>query len=229
VLEALVALLLGSLVVALSVGTFARQRAAQAGLTHRAEALDARRVARHLLRRELRGGDGSEEVGDDTLALRAYRGVGVVCAAGLSARELVVRVEGVRAPEPAKDSVRVRGMGGAPRVLALVARRSDPTACPGASRGMVERWRLSGAVPAAPLVARYFERGSYHLDGAALRYRRGAAGRQPITPQVLRTPPSRFLPRAGRAPTVELFLVGDTGSTPSAVLSLGGPEGPPGG
>ena len=36
----------------------------------------------------------------------------------------------------------------------------------------------------AMVVARLFERGSYHLSDATLRYRRGASGRQPLTPEV---------------------------------------------
>ncbi len=226
VAEALVALLLGCLLAALAVGTFARQRTLQATLAHRADALAAARVARHLLGRELRAGDGTEEVGADTLALRAYRGVGVVCAAAADEHELVVRVEGVREPDPDKDSVRVTGAGGGDVVLALEERGPASMPCPGTPEG-IERWRLSGAAPPAPLLARYFERGSYHLDRGALRYRRGAAGRQPLTPEVLLTPPSRFHARGAGEIELELYLPGDSGRAPSLVLSFARGGGPP--
>jgi len=226
--EALVALLLGSLLAALSVGTFARQRTLQATLAHRAEALGTLRIVRSLLDRELRGGDGTEEVGEDTLALRAYRGTGVVCGASADARELVVRVEGVRAPDPDKDSVLVRGAGGGERIAALLDRVAEPGGCPGGRAGTVERWRLSEVPPPAPLLARWFERGTYHLQGAALRYRSGAGGRQPLTPETLLTPPSRFFLLRPGARAAELFLAGDSAGVPSLVAPLGRPAGAPG-
>jgi hypothetical protein len=37
-----------------------------------------------------------------------------------------------------------------------------------------------------------FESGSYHLSSRALRYRIGAAGRQPLTAEALHLPGSRF-------------------------------------
>ena len=56
-----------------------------------------------------------------------------------------------------------------------------------------DRWTLSGGVPSGAILVRYFEHGSYHLSGSAFRYRRGGAGRQPLTPETLLTPESRFL------------------------------------
>lgn len=79
-------------------------------------------------------------------------------------------------------------------------------------------WTVSDSVPAGLILVRYFERGSYHLSGDALRYRRGRAGRQPLTPETLRIPESRFvmagaglhalLLTKGRstAPPVDLFI-----------------------
>lgn len=229
VMEALVALLLGWLLTALALGTLARQRTVQSGLARRAETLAALRIARHVLRDEVRSGDGTEAFGGDSVALRAYRGVGVVCAPAPGPRDLVVRVRGIRAPDPAKDSVAVVGAEGGTQVFALELRGPSSVPCPSVAGEGVEEWRLSGDVPGEPLVARFFERGSYHLSGAALRYRRGAAGRQPLTPEVLRTPPSHFLVGAPEGVEVELFVQRDDGAAPAHVFSLGrgvgGPDG----
>jgi hypothetical protein len=46
--------------------------------------------------------------------------------------------------------------------------------------GDPELWSVDPPVPGA-LVVRVFERGSYHVSGGALRYRRGMGGRQPLT------------------------------------------------
>lgn len=46
----------------------------------------------------------------------------------------------------------------------------------------LETWVLSPP-PARTVLTRVFERGSYHLVGGALRYRRGEGGRQPLTPE----------------------------------------------
>jgi hypothetical protein len=229
VMETLVALLAGWLLTALALGTLARQRTVQAELARRAEALAALRISRHVLRGEVDAGDGTELFGGDSVALRAYRGVGIVCAPAPDARDLIVRVRGIRAPDPAKDSVAVVGADGWTQVLALELRGSAPVPCPSSTGEGVERWRLSGDVHAEPLVARFFERGSYHLSGAALRYRRGAAGRQPLTPEVLRTPPSRFRADAPEGVELELFVEGDGGAASAHVFSLGPGGGRPDG
>ncbi len=229
VMETLVALLVGWLLTALALGTLARQRTAQAELARRAETLAALRIARHVLGGEIRAGDGTEAIGGDSVALRAYRGVGVVCAPAADARDLIVRARGMRAPDPAKDSVSVVGADGVARVLALELRGPPSRPCPSAADEDVEQWRLSGDAPAEPLVARYFERGSYHLSGAALRYRRGDAGRQPLTPEVLRTPPSGFRAVTPGGVALDLFAGRDGAAAPAHVFSLGRPGGFPDG
>ncbi|MDP2957909.1 MAG: hypothetical protein Q8N53_15890 [Longimicrobiales bacterium] len=194
VAEALVALLLGCLVVGVALTTLARQRAVQSELTARAERLGAARLARHLLGWELRAarGGGAYSVGPDSLALRAYRGVGLVCSGERGPRELWVAASGVRAADPAKDSVELLLESGATAVLGLEAREGSGRRC-GASPDALERWTLSAPLPAGVVMVRWFERGSYHLSGGALRYRRGLAGRQPLTSEVVRLPESSFV------------------------------------
>jgi len=183
--ETLVALLVGLLVIQLGLSTLARLRAAQRELAERADALIAQRVGRHVLRRELRhAAAGRDWLADaDSLALRAFRGTGIVCASDSASAELIVAYRGDRAPDPSKDSVRLLGEDGTSAVRALVGIGTAP-ACPAGLPGTAARWTLDVAAPAGAVVASVFERGSYHLAMSALRYRRGASGRQPLTPEV---------------------------------------------
>lgn len=197
--ELLTALLLGLLLGTLALTTLARVRALVESMGRRGEALEAVRTARHVLAWELRVEGGRRESGgapgggppSDTLGLRAYRGAGLVCPGTLPGSALRVVAEGVRDADPEKDSVRVLGAAGAETVAALVSVLPAPP-CPMAPGRPAAVWTLSADLPSQPVVALHFERGSYHLTGSALRYRRGAAGRQPLTPEALRTPASRF-------------------------------------
>jgi type II secretory pathway pseudopilin PulG len=197
--ELLTALLLGLLLGTLALATLARARGLVASMGRRGDALEAVRTARHVLAWELRveGGSSTGEgapgggTPSDTLGLRAYRGVGVVCPGTPPGPALQVVAEGVRDPDPKKDSVRVVGAAGGETVAALLSVTPAPP-CPMAPGRPAAVWTLSADPPSQPVVALHFERGSYHLTGGALRYRRGAAGRQPLTPEALRTPASRF-------------------------------------
>ncbi|MDH5589515.1 MAG: hypothetical protein OEZ37_05670, partial [Gemmatimonadota bacterium] len=65
--------------------------------------------------------------------------------------------------------------------------------CPGAREDVATSvWTLSRTPGNDVRLVRLFERGSYHLQGAALRYRRGAGGRQPLTPETLSRSGSGF-------------------------------------
>ena len=87
-----------------------------------------------------------------------------------------------------------------------------------------ELWTIDPPVPGA-LVARIFERGSYHVSGGALRYRRGMGGRQPLTLDVFDDDRSTV---EARAAEVIFTLVADRlppgGETNSAVLRFWIPE-----
>lgn len=182
--EALVALLLGLLVVQLALSSLARLGALRARLSLRTDALVALRVSRHVLRRETRHGSEGVDwgVAKDSLWLRAFRGAAVVCANDTASATLVVSYAGDRSPDPTKDSVLFVAADGAREVRALVgvSAVAPPCSGPGASAS----WRLDRGAPAEAVVGKLFERGSYHLVDAALRYRRGASGRQPLTPEV---------------------------------------------
>lgn len=185
VVEALVAALLGLFLVHLGLQTLGRVRSAEAGLMTRTDALVALRVSRHVLRTELRRERARRDwsVDADSLSLRAFRGAALVCSTDSAAAEVVVSYRGDRAPDPAKDSVLLIGSRGEQSLRELVGTRVG-SGCDTGDGGAVWRWRLDAPAPPGAIFARLFERGSYHLSGHALRYRRGASGRQPLTAEV---------------------------------------------
>lgn len=198
-LEAMVGLVLSLLILNGCLVMLASQRKIFEAIVGRGRFTEAVRVTRAVVGREVRQGgpDGwGFGTGGDTLALRVFRGWARVCpGASHDPDALVVRRVGLRAPDPTKDSVLVEGVGGA-RAVALAAVTGLDEACPGP--GVAERWTLSSPVGGRGGVARYFERGSLHLTDAALRYRRGRAGRQPLTSEVFHTGASGVEPHGAR-------------------------------
>ncbi len=203
--EALVALVLGMLVVHLGLNTLQRIKSAQVRLAVRSDALVALRVGRYVLRRELRRArPGRDWVLDrDSLSLRAFRGTAFVCPNDSATVELTVSYSGDRRPDPSKDSVLLFTREGEWEVRALAAVGSAPTSCGPVGTGSLATWRLDEAAPPGTVLARLFERGSYHLSGSALRYRRGLSGRQPLTPEIWST--ATGWTRSGARVGLELF------------------------
>jgi prepilin-type N-terminal cleavage/methylation domain-containing protein len=182
--EVLVALVLGLFLAHLGLESLSRLQAARARIAARTDALVALRVGRHVLRSELRHGVAGSDwsVDGDSVWIRAFRGAAVVCESAPSSASLTVSYSGDRVPDPTKDSLVLFDATGASEVRALVGTAAATTPCDGPGRAA--RWFLDrGASPGA-VVAKLFEHGSYHLTDAALRYRRGASGRQPLTPEV---------------------------------------------
>jgi hypothetical protein len=183
-----VALALGLLVTQLGLSTTTSLRQAQGGLAVRADAIVSLRIARHVLRRELGYTDASRDwaAEGDSLSLRAFRGTALVCDVWSSPARWVVAYSGERSPDPSKDSLEVTYPNGDIRFTRLMAVERTSESC-----GAVDAVETVMAMLVSPplpvgVVARVFERGSYHLSNAALRYRRGAGGRQPLTPEVWR-------------------------------------------
>jgi hypothetical protein len=185
--ETLVALLLGLFVLQAGMAAVAGTRSAHARTMERADALSAVRYTGALLRAETAAGRAGVDwvVADDSLALRAYRGTGLVCGEHEAPETLVVSYGGYRRPDPAKDSVEVVHADGARAVLALTGLAAGPPTCWGMPLEGSLALELDGPVPPGGVVARVFERGAYSLSARALRYRRGAGGRQPLTPEIL--------------------------------------------
>lgn len=223
--EALVALLLGLFLICLAMTMVARQRAAVAALDRTSDALATVRVARQLLGEDGRDGDARRDgwaLSTDSLGLRAFRGVGYVCGPGATPLDLVVEVEGVRLPEPAKDSLLILGVAGEWTVAALDG-ATAATPCSSDTGRVAEIWHLSGTPPTRAVFARYFERGSYHVADEALRYRRGMSGRQPLTPEVVRTPSSVF---DSTGTFVTLFLEIEGSAVPWRISVAAGGDAP---
>lgn len=180
--------LLGSVIVA---AMMSQQRTVRA-LADMAERAGAIRTVAGVLPSELRFLVPRDDIlgaGEDTLALRAIRGIAIVCAAEGS--RAVVRYRGLRQPDPGKDSV--RSAGGGPLLSLQSSRPTGPDSegCGTIASGEeVMTWTL-GEELAAGTVLVTFETGSYHL-GEALRYRRGAAGRQPLTANAFDSTETRF-------------------------------------
>lgn len=196
--EAVVSLLLGLILMSLVLTVLGRQRDIVISMGRRAETLASVRTLRVLLRREARAlGVGEWKASTDSVGLRAFRGEGTVCPDAEGGTVIVVSSLGVRAADATKDSVLALTLEGRvlPRALQEVV--GGGAGCSSDTASDWQRWVLSDSVPPGVILVRYFERGSYHISGAAFRYRRGAAGRQPLTPEALRTPESRFLPSAG--------------------------------
>lgn len=212
VLETLVALLLSALLVQSAWSLLRLQSRVARRSEEAADRLETVRIARHVLEGELRAGvrgrDWSDPV-DDTLGLRAFRGLAVSCGARDSSGRVPVRVIGIRTPDPTKDSLLLLLPDGGWRVVSLDGAGADTSVkgvCPPAGPGWTgERWTIDG-FGAAFVLARFFERGSYHLADGALRYRRGRGGRQPLVPDLLDDRASRLRVGDSRG-SIDLHLV----------------------
>lgn len=220
--EMVVVLALSALVFPAFWTTVSRHRTASGRVADRAQLLEGVRVLSWLVPHELAMGTEGEDwdASSDTLALRAFRGFGVVDSIGSGTREAYVCFVGDRAPDPGKDSVLVLDRSGRWFGADLLYSQNLDTACRGdGETGEEARWSLSAEVSQA-VVLRNFERGSYHLAGGTLRYRRGDGGRQPVTSGFLEN--GRFLPSSGGRGGLgwEVTLL----STPPASASLTPPS-----
>ena len=158
----------------------------------------------------------------DSLRLRAFRARGIVC--GASAGEIAVSYDGLRSPEEDKDSVLLLWRD---REAAFALTGAIPGGpCRGQSLRLLAEWPADSMT--APLLALVFETGAYSIGGAAFRYRRGSAGRQPLTEENLSSAASRIERVAGRsgAAGVRVTLRSlESRRAPPAAWTLGMPQG----
>lgn len=146
-------------------------------VTDRAAASETLRTATAIVAADMRT-TAALDVGmadRDSIALRVIRGWAIVSAAVDD--HAVLRYEGIRQPDPMKDSLLVVGRE---QAAAFTIQVPDPLA-------------IQTEVPlTVGTVLVFFESGSYHLSTNALRYRRGAESRQPITDELIDHRASRF-------------------------------------
>jgi hypothetical protein len=213
-LELLVALSLGVLVLGAFSGVLAACLHWTRSLIERSEALEVVRTVWVVLDEELRPGLHGRDWGLDegaVVSLRAFRGVGRICPPTPESGPWVVAFRGRRMPDPDRDSVMVLGLDGGWRVFDL-ERVDAGGACSDAPGDVLQRWTWSQPEAPVPVLVRLYERGEYHLVDGALRYRRGAGGRQPLTPEGL-GPASGFRPIPGGV-EVELDFQHPLGNRP---------------
>ena len=206
VIEAVLVLLLSSLVLSAGWKIFSTALKAGVQVADRVEGLETVRLVTWILTEELRGalpGRDRWAAGTDSVSLRAYRGLALV-EGQEPGGGLKVCYRGLRSPNPAKDTVLFLTERGRWEPRRLEARVKGKAGCLGGGEGWTEVWEVSPEIPGA-LVGRVFERGSYHLKDGAFRYRRGGGGRQPLTPP--RIGPAGFGAETGEGGPLTWWLV----------------------
>ena len=181
--EVLVCIVLMTLLINLSWSVLVAARKTADRLIQRGEAIDTERLGWHVLSSELRAGIPARDwrvEGGKVIPLRAFRGLADVCPSRSAADGALVRYRGMRLPDPVKDSLLVLASDGRWLALRLTSRSPSLSECPDWPGEAVERWGWEPHVEGI-LLARVFERGSYHIEDKAIRYRAGDAGRQPLT------------------------------------------------
>lgn len=179
--ETLIVLVITGLLLGFVTATLRHQCELVRVQAQRAGFADALRMTDVVLQGELRWADPTRDlraVEPGSVQVRAVRALAVVC--GWEGTATVVRLRGMRHPDPDKDSVAL--VPGA-EVLALRGAVEAPEGCPHDPDEHVYRLTLDELAPRGALLV--FERGSYHLVDHAFRYRRGQAGRQPLTAEIL--------------------------------------------
>lgn len=207
--EVLVALILGALLLAGMVSAVRGASQAIAEQTRRSESAEVLRTVWSVLDEELSvGRPGLDWIleGEHALLLRAFRGIARVCGPADDPGVWAVAWRGQRAPDAGRDSLLALRQDGAWIAADLVEARAGGN-CVLEEGERAGRWRPDGSAassPGEPILFRFFEWGRYSLEDGAFRYRRGAGGRQPLTPERL-GPGSRFLD-APEGPGVRLEL-----------------------
>jgi type II secretory pathway pseudopilin PulG len=187
--EVIVASVLSSIVLGSAALLLSGQSRLARSITDRSERNDATRSALLTMRAELRALKLPEDlraVGRDSIAARIFRGVAIVC--GFRSDWVYLRYHGLRHPDPAKDSLLQVGVENTAQLLSA---SPNNDACSHDRGETVFAVTLSTAAPIGSLWL-LFESGSYHLSTNALRYRRGAESRQPITNEVINDRLSSF-------------------------------------
>ena len=153
---------------------------------------DALRTASAVIHGELlrAASDDVRAVAADSVAIRAFRGRGVVCAVWPD--RILVRYRGDRLPEPAKDSLLFLDGAGGGTALPVLDVEHAPVPCAAAADETGLRIRVDAAAPSPHGMILVYESGRYYLSARAMRYRLGNEGRQPLTAEAFVTGRSAF-------------------------------------
>jgi len=181
--ELMVALLLLGLLGSAALGLLSSGLRLVRRSTDATEAGNATRFAARLLRSEIEILVAADSRGFDTDSSRqrVFRGAGIVC--GVVGATAAVRWVGLRNPDPAKDSaLALTSSGETVRAVLAAASPSTPPCSARPGEALLELDVTGGLRPGDVVLV--FETGTWHLSGSALRYARGAGGRQPLTPTV---------------------------------------------
>ena len=215
--EALVALLVAGILVLCLAGILAGVGRVARRQAEAAAAAETERTVAAILGAEVRmltAADAS--FGADSIRLRAFRGRGVVCSAG--AARVDVAWSGARLPEEDKDSV-LLVWADAEAAYALAGTGSGD--CGDGSIRLNVDWNAAHGT-GAPLFALVFETGAYSIANAAFRYRRGSAGRQPLTEENLSSSSGiRRIEREGAAAALVTLRAIDARRAPAFAWPLG--------
>lgn len=182
--ELLTALFLGGIVAVVLGGALVAQMRLARHVADRAAATDALRTAQVIIRGDVGRATAADlrTVAGDSLALRAFRGVGDIC--GAEPDRLLIRYRGDRLPDPRKDSLLVVDGAGAEHARAIGDVRYAAVPCPLAAGEVGLRVDMPANAGPITGVALVFESGIYFVSSRAVRYRTGAEGRQPLTPEL---------------------------------------------
>jgi len=194
--ELIVTLTATTLIVAVLVGVLVAQLRLGNAIALRSGGNDAMRSAVAVLTGEVRRGTLTDvrALSADSLSLRAFRGTGIICAAG--AAGILVRYRGDRLPNADKDSALVV-RGDSSRVFRVVEAHSVSGGCSAEGEESIVAMQISSTAVPRDGVVLIFESGSYYLTTRALRYRIGAEGRQPLTAEFFNDAVTQFLPATG--------------------------------
>jgi len=189
--ETVVALVTTGVIVASAAGMFVTVLRAGAVVADGAEVLDALATTTLLMPAETRALAALDvrAAGSDSVALRAFRGMALVCARGPAGP--IVRYAGLRDPDPAKDSLLI-ATAEPERTASLISVAPQVNACvTAAGESLFELVLVPDSLRSGDVLL-VFESGAYHLSTGAFRYRPAGGSRQPLTAEVFRTDSSAF-------------------------------------
>ncbi|MGH7475363.1 MAG: prepilin-type N-terminal cleavage/methylation domain-containing protein [Longimicrobiales bacterium] len=196
--ELLVGLALLGLLVSLTLGLLSAESRRATRTAARLAGIDALRLSALVLSQEVRFARPDLDISalaPDSVRLRAFRGLGIVCS--LDQGRLLLRYAGARAPNAAKDSLLWIRPDGQEQAYAITFADSPSASCIPRVNELIVRVDIGAVLPPGSLLL-LFESASYHLTNGALRLRPGGGGgRQPLTVLGVRADSGFALPQTG--------------------------------